>query len=90
MGKRPLLVCTAICAGVAALAGCGGGGGNEVTFHSAAYKQGYACGDGETGASASKLVVAIASCRSLAGDMVTPQSDFDNGVSDGWHVRHGF
>jgi len=88
-----LLACAAICAGVAALAGCGGDKGGDVKFDNPAYKTGYDCGSGDTGAKASKLVNAIASCRSMAvaaGDPVTPKSDFDNGVSDGWHVRHGF
>jgi hypothetical protein len=88
-----LLACAAICAGVAALAGCGGGGGGDVTFHTPAYKNGYDCGSGDTGAKAKKLAAAIESCRSLvlgAGHTVTPKSDFDNGVSDGWHVQHGF
>jgi hypothetical protein len=87
-----LLACAAIYACVAALAGCGGGG-SDVTFHSPAYKTGYACGSGETGANAPKLVTALDSCRSStlgAGHTITPQSDFDDGVSDGWHVRHGF
>jgi hypothetical protein len=85
-----LLACAAICAGVAALAGCGNG---APTFHTPAYKNGYDCGSGDTGATADHLADAIRSCRSLvgaAGDSVTPKSDFNNGVSDGWHVRHGF
>ncbi len=82
----------AISVGVAALAGCGGSG-SDVTFHSPAYKAGYDCGSDDPGAKADSLVEATASCRSVvlaAGDTVTPQSDFNNGVSDGWHVVHGF
>lgn len=88
--RHRLLACAAICAGVAALAGCGGG---DVTFSSPAYKSGYDCGSGATGVGAPELVDAIESCRSFAlraGNTITPKSDFNNGVSDGWHVRHGF
>lgn len=91
--RSRLLGCAAICAGVAALAGCGGDKGGDVKFDSPAYKTGYDCGSGDTGKKASTIADAIESCRSLAvdaGHAVTPKSDFDNGVTDGWHVQHGF
>ena len=92
--KHRLLAGAAISAGVAVLAGCGGGGGGgHATFDSPAYKAGYDCGSGDTGAKTDSLVDADAACRSLvlgAGDTVTPKSDFNSGVSDGWHVIHGF
>jgi hypothetical protein len=89
--RHGFLVCAAIYAGVAALAGCGGGG--QATFDSPAYKNGYDCGSGDTGAKADSLADANEACRSLvlgAGHSITPKDDFNAGVSDGWHLRHGF
>src|SRR5947208_11504138 len=80
-----LLVCAAIYAGVAAMAGCGGGDGGDVKFDSPAYKNGYDCGSGESpAANAPTPHDAIVSCRSEvlgAGHTVTPESEFKNGVS---------